>query len=573
MKNLILLYLLLLCLGLSSQEAFTFRNFQVTINVSEDGTMRVTENMDVNFTEERHGIIHKIPYKYNVDDRPYSLTITDIDVTGAPVQTSRESHDITLRIGDGNKYVIGSQDYKVEYTVSGAIANYNSHDEFHWNVIGINHDAAIDQASFTIRFPYEWRDSVYEYEAYAGRAGTQDANILISKNGAQFSGAITQPLSPREGITLAVKIPKGLIQYASSNTISQGPSVEVIQNTPLWKKLLLSIPFAITGLIVYLYQLLGRQKDTSAVPLQHLPPDDLTPAEVGTFYDYKVNRRDIISLLPYWGELGYVKIKPIDGKDGDLSFYKIKNIADERPTYEKEFFNDLFSDGDTILLSDLTNSFYKTMNKVSKNIKQEVEDLNLYDQNSMTAGTKWKIAGLGLSIIIIGVLIMVILQSYLVGGITIFLGLISIFLTLKNRKFSDLGTETHRHLVGLRTWLKDPDPQQLNELLDESPNYLSQIFPYVLAFGLDKSWEKRFDDLAIPPPIWYDYNHMGNASAAYNYGQFTKDFQPHKIEQVFYSTPAPASGSSSGGGYSSGGGGFSGGSVGSGFGGSSTSSW
>lgn len=568
MKNLTLLSLLFLCLALSSQEAFTIRNYQVTINVSEDGTMRVTEDMDVDFSEERHGIIHKIPYKYNVDDRPYSLTITDVDVTGAPVQTRRESHDITLRIGDGSKYVIGSQDYKIEYTVAGAITNYTNHDEFFWNVIGTKTDAEIDQASFTIRFPNEWRDSVYEYEAYAGRAGTQDSNILVAKNGAQFSGAITQPLGPREGITLAVKIPKGLIQYASSNTISHDPTVQEIQNTPLWKKLLFSIPFAITGLMLYLYQLLGRQKDNESGPLQYFPPHDLTPAEVGTFYDYKVNRRDIISLLPYWGELGYVKIKPIEGKDGDMSFYKLQDIADNRPAYEQEFFKELFSDGDTILLSDLTNSFYTTMNKVSKNIKQEVEDLNLYDQNSMTAGTKWKIVGMGLAIIVLGIIIIAALQSFLVGGITIFLGLVSIFLTLKNRKFSDLGTETHRHLVGLRTWLKDPDPQQLNTILDDNPNYLSQIFPYVLAFGLDKSWEKRFDDLSIPPPIWYDYNHMGGTNSAYNYGQFTKDFQPHKIEQVFYSTPAPPPGTSSGGGFSSGGG-----SVGGGFGGSSTSSW
>ena len=43
--------------------------------------------------------------------------------------------------------------------------------------------------------------------------------------------------------------------------------------------------------------------------VHYYPPEGLPPAEAGAFIDDKTDNRDIISLLPYWGGQGYLKIR------------------------------------------------------------------------------------------------------------------------------------------------------------------------------------------------------------------------------------------------------------------------
>ena len=550
----------------SAREAFVIENFQVVATISDDGSFTVQEKISVNFTEERRGIFRNIPTANEYDGRRQDIRISDIRVDNWQSKISRQRGGLTIRIGNPDRYVRGRQEYSISYKVENGILQTEMHDEFYWNLTGTEWDTDIQNTSFSIRYPSEWQGQITEYIAFSGYAGETGSSIYLDQSPGVISGASSVPLSPKQGVTVAVKIPKGLFtQLSSPNSIITEGSDNRPSSSNRWYIL---IPLAFLTFLYNSWRRFGkRTRYIYNVEDQHFAPDNLSPAEVGTFYDYRVNRRDLISLLPYWGELGLLTIKPIEGKDGDFYFAKLKDIPSDRPAYERLFFNTLFERGDTVLLSDLKEEFYSTMHKVSSKIKKDVMKKELYDEKAYSMfHSGWMIAAFFI-LVLGGILTIVFLQAIIAGIGCIMTGIFALILHFLKPKHSEKGEVLHAKLEGLYNFLKNPDGKVLDSLMKDDPGYLNRMFPYALAFGLDKTWSKQFNDLYSQPPDWYINPALYHTSGMMNYGRFANDFKPHKIEKVFYSAPAS---SSSGG---SGGGGFSGGSVGGGFGGGGGGSW
>lgn len=553
--------------SLYGQEAFEINKHEIDISISEDGRLSVEESQKVTFREKRRGIIRKIPYKYEVDNRPYSINISNPKVRGHKFSTSKQDGNLVLKIGSANKYIIGSQQYDISYNVTGAIMQYEDHDEFYWNIVGFDRDAVTKEANFSIKFPRAWEDSITQFRAFAGTQGSEDADINLNYLNGKLSGATVLPLRAREGITIAVSIPKGLVEFPSGSSAFETGSQQVTKikrEKPRWVNWLAGVPIAIAGLLLMLWNKIKRAPEPSEVATQYYTPEDLSPAEVGTFYDYKVNRRDIISLLPYWGDLGYLEIESTS--EDDMYFKKVKDLESNRPEYEHTYFQALFENRNGVQLSELKHALPTTMHIVSAKLKREVQALELYDARAL-----WWHRGIliitGIVLILSGILFMLAFEAFVAGIGLFILGIASFIVHARSPQLSAKGIEYHNHLRGLYKWLKNPDPQEMSTLLEKDPSYLQHIFPYVLAFGLDESWERRWDEYDVAPPIWYSTNNP-HGSRHMNYGQFTKDFKAHKIEQVFYTPKPPAPPSGGGGGFSR-----SGGSAGGGFGGGGTSSW
>lgn len=568
MKKFILLVVLFIAsISLFSQEGFYIDKYNVDINIQESGEIKIIENIDVVFTEKRRGIFRNVPTRYEVNGKILKINLDDIEVDRWKYKTTKEKNQTVIRIGDANRYVTGSQSYRISYKTRSVFSIYEDHDEFYWNAIGAEWDVPINVAELTVRFPYTWRDQITEFITKVGNANSSGQTIDMVKDENQFSISEKISLAPRQGVTVAFKIPKNLLPAAAE--IKQEPEanglVNVDDRTKDWLSL---IPAGLAALLFGRWRKNGkRQSDPADIPMQYHPPADMSPAETGTFYDYKVNRRDIISLLPYWGDRGYLRMKNIAEGDGDVYFEKIKDIPHDEPQYAIDLFNDLFQSADHTLLSDLKEKFYKSMSSASSAIMKDVKDQELFDEHALkTYHSVWIVIS-GILLIVGGVIIASLINSISLGIASAVLGLFAISIYFFKPKLSDKGYDLHQYLRGFYNFLKDPNPEKLNELIKEDSNYLFKVFPYAMAFGLDKEWEEFFKEWEVNTPDWYMYGMpMYGNGRHHTMGHFTKSFGAHKIEQVFYSAPAPAPGSS-GGGFSGGG------SVGGGFGGGGGGSW
>ena len=153
------------------------------------------------------------------------------------------------------------------------------------------------------------------------------------------------------------------------------------------------------------------------------------------------------------------------------------------------------------------------------------------------------------------------------------LGILTIILSLRIRKRTPKANEMLGRIRGFRRFLETAEKDRLVMLVEESPSYYYDILPYTYVLGITDKWIKRFDDIAVGPPDWYE----GLGGVYRDTGDVTDslDRTMDHIRRDMTSAPASSGGYSS----SSGGGGWSsssssgGGSSGGGSGGGGGSSW
>lgn len=135
MKYCSFLVFCLLAIGLvfADQGWYTITQYHVDMNLHEDASMDVVEQIDVNFSEPRHGIYREIPLQ---DPYKEYLSLNNISVDNDPIASeSRSSQLLSLKIGDKDTLLSWPKRYMIRYTVENAIKAYSGWTELYRNVI------------------------------------------------------------------------------------------------------------------------------------------------------------------------------------------------------------------------------------------------------------------------------------------------------------------------------------------------------------------------------------------------------------------------------------------------------
>ena len=169
MKNLKLLlagisFLLVVTLpGLASADVNdfiikSFKSDQTLTRQDKQGQLRITERIDLVFTDNNHGILRAIPNRYK--DHPLQLSVNQImSDSGAPTDytTYQSNGNTVLKIGDPNRTVTGPQSYTIDYTVRNVIGFYDDHDELYWDVNGDQWQQQFENVSLSLHLPSDLR--------------------------------------------------------------------------------------------------------------------------------------------------------------------------------------------------------------------------------------------------------------------------------------------------------------------------------------------------------------------------------------------------------------------------------
>lgn len=155
---------------------------------------------------------------------------------------------------------------------------------------------------------------------------------------------------------------------------------------------------------------------------------------------------------------------------------------------------------------------------------------------------------------IIATMLQILLQDttslimYIVGLTSV---IIVDILSNKMPKRTEYGNEMLGKIKGFRRFLETAEKEQLEELVEQNPEYFYNILPYTYALGVSDKWVKQFEEIAVQSPTWYvsDDN--------FNMKEFSS-FMTSTMSSVSTATSSNSSGSgggSSGGGSGGGGGG------------------
>lgn len=554
MKNIFtLLSILLVFTSTTFSQDYLIKNYVITVELSNDNYFDINEVITVTFNEQRRGIIRDIPIKIIAEGKTQKTGLSNVDVKGYSHKVLQEGNLRKIRIGKTDKYITGTHTYNISYRVKNGYIYAEDHIAFQYNLIS-DWDTSIDKMKYKVILPDDLVITDDDFSIMTGDLGDTNRHTTIRRNGNQLVGQAMTKINARQNVTVAIKLPADYMSMPAE-------LLPFYKRDKMW-----FLPIGILLLLVNFFR--GKRKInpqlSNDIPIEdeHFPPSEFSPAMVGAYYDYKVNTEDIIALLPYWAEKGFIKI--MSGED-ELYFKRLKSLDEDSPKYQGIIFDNIFKEDDMIILSELKNKIYKYTSQAKSLLNKELSGKYLYDDEYLSIfRSRWWIP-LGILFILSG--IPLIISGLVLTGIFSIVMAVAIFIIYgMEPKKSELGIRIHRHLEGLKQFLEKSPADATRNLLDKYPTYFEHIYPYAIALGIDQTWVNKMKEYEVNTPHWYSYHDNSHISTRPSFNDFSKDFNIPEIKSVFTSYPASNSGGRSGGAFSGGGG------AGGGFGGGG-SSW
>jgi len=582
----------------------TIRDYQSDVVVNRDGTTDVTETLRVYFEGSWNGIFRDLSLQHTTGQG--RRTHLDVDVLGV---TDAEGHGLTFAREKPESGVLrlrisvpGASDAErtvvIHYRVNNAVRYFFAadsggvHDELYWNVTGNGWDFPIEHAR--ARFTVPDGALPTEYHAYTGSAGSTASDATVTVAGQTVTAEVTRPLGPREGLTLAVAWPAGVLARPSEEALKMRMLLS------LWPLLLLPLSFV---LMLRQWMRHGRDPRAQAIVVQYAPPDEMTPAEIGTLVDNSADLRDITSTLVDLAVRGFIGIEEVEDKhlfglvsNRDWVFHLRTDSTEGLQAHERRFLDALFSgassgpawgavkemreraaagqevpagelaagssvpaDQPSVRLSSLKNSFYKSLPTIREGIFDRLLERGYYLKRPDTVKGAWMAGGIVLAVLS-GVGGMTLIDAGLgwvdpvalaVGGVSSGI-VVAIFGALMAAR-TEKGARMREAALGFREFLDKVDSDRYRRMIT-SPEMFERYLPFAMAFGVEGRWAKAFEDIYREPPGWYAGSGYHSFSAT-NFSSSMSSMGTSAASTMSSSPSGSGGGGSSGGGSGGGGGG------------------
>ncbi len=594
--------------------------YNVLVNLKEDKSAIITEEIDVNFLTYMHGILRYIPYRGETTEQvdgekivtKYRNRISDIFVSGYDYQTYSESGFEVIQIGNPDQTIQGPYSYQFSYLYEMTADSHKDFDTLYLNVIPTKWDSDIDSAVVTINMPKAF--DVNKVEVFSG--GGEAGNTQMSVDGNTIKIISTDRLTVGEGITIRVVLPEdyfsGELSYAWIYYLIYG---------------ILGLGILLLGLFWFRF---GRDpKHVQTVEFE--PPEGITPAELGYIIDGVSDKNDLVSLIIYFAHKGYLKIAPVDEKDKDFTLTKLTDLPESCKTYEHTFFNGLFENSlsGVVRIKELGEEFYPSFTAAKSQLQQEFihkKENRIFALSSIAArfgafaiillaiSGVFMLVGFLTGSFEVGILSLAVLipllMSYLIScseydkkfirkkatqtittivsiiflllGVAVAFGIVYYYTdhilaaslvsalaiagypaTRYMKRRTKKGAELLGKILGFKEFIRVAEVDRIQKMVDQNPSYFYEVLPYAYVLGLSKKWAKKFENIVMEPPNWYEGTYGNRA--------FTTLILLNSLDNATRvmsdNIVIPSSSGGSGGSFSGGGGGFSGGGMGGGGGG------
>jgi uncharacterized membrane protein YgcG len=277
--------LVLLTAAASARADERILDYRIAVAVQADASLEVTEDITVRAegSQVRRGIYRDFPTRYR--DRAGNAVVVDLDVLsvqrdGAPEVWFTENLSNGVRINTGGDDYLprlpGTYRFTLRYRTTRQLGFFAGQDELYWNAIGTGWDFPIDAGAVEVRLPAAVPIANLTAEGYTGPQGAKEqgyAARIVEPGLARWD--LTAPLAPREGLTIVLTFPKGLV-----------PEPTATQRIGWLLKDNRGVLVAFAGLVALLvycvsrWRAVGRDPRPGVVIPRYEPPADRSPAEL-----------------------------------------------------------------------------------------------------------------------------------------------------------------------------------------------------------------------------------------------------------------------------------------------------
>lgn len=387
-------------LGDNSNSEYTLDSYDINIVVNENNTLNITEKIGAYFNVEKHGIFRKIPIRNKVTRLDGTTSRNRVKISNIKVSDDysliTQSGYKVIKIGDENNTLTGQKNYEISYLYNLGRDTGKGYDELYFNLIGSEWDTSISNITFTIKMPKEFDSSKLGFSS--GTVGSTDSSkvtYIVNKN--TITGRYNGTLNSGEALTVRLELPEGYFVGASLN-IDLTSIISIV------------LPLLFVFITYLLWNKFGKDKQVIET-IEFYPPQGFNSAEVGFLYKGKVENEDVISLLIYLANKGYIKIveteekslfsiskgfkiikqKEYDGNNTNEALFlkglfQSKSPSTDLPDtvgYSETYSNGAITEVNAI---DLYNSFYITLRRIITNINTKENKEKIFEKSSLGKG-------------------------------------------------------------------------------------------------------------------------------------------------------------------------------------------
>ena len=544
--------------------------FHADIEVLADGDMQVTEHITVRAEGQqiRRGITRAFPTRYK--DAAGNRYVVDFEVLGVerdgqwePWFVEKASNGVVLNTG-GDDFLPVPADitFTLRYRTSRQLGFFEGHDELYWNVTGLDSNFTIENASARVRLPAAVAPADLELGAYTGYAGEQGQAFVArapEPGVAEFS--TTGALQPRQGLTIVVGFPKGLVAEPGR---AQRLAWLLRDNA--------GVLVALAGLLLLLpwylrsWHRVGRDPAPGSIFPRYEAPADFSPGELRYLWKQAYSDRcfaaDVVDLAVH----GQLAIEQSSKKEWTLE--RLAAAAPPRAEGQKAVLEKLFKSAPRIELKNTNASAIGGARMHHLKALDKRMHPAYFKRNGWPLVWGWLFSvgygalaflvsgGAGIPLIIVLLVLTLVLHGVF--------GWLMKAPTAQGRKLLD-------EIEGLRLYLGVAERDELARLAkpggpeapSPDPERYQALLPYALALEVEEAWTKHFTaavgaaqaEQTARSMGWY----RGSPGSMATLGAMSHSLGSALSSQISSSATPPGSSSGGGGGGSSGGGGGGGG--------------
>lgn len=380
-----------------SADGYTIESYKVVLDVSENNSIDVKEDITVDFYENgHHGIYRFIPewLEYTAKDNKtisrkakVSNLISYSDDYSVGIVNGKKQ----IKIGNANKTLPkGLHTYTIGYTYDMRGDLYENFDEFIFHAFGDFWGTRINNAIVEIHLPknVNVNDNIHFYsDKYRKKDITSYVDYNVSEN------TIYAKLSPNysldNSLTIDLELPDGYFENVTNNYGHLSLLLCII-----------CIVFAIITLLLWVRN--GKDLAEDSTTVGFYPPGQLDASQIGYLYKRDHGRKLTVALIVQLASKGFIKIiesedkqrqtivKQVDYIDVNKAINRKIKIMKIRDYNGKQSINaywmkKYFSKSNEYTITKRFDDFYKNVEYLIKNnyIKVESDTINDYSDEEL----------------------------------------------------------------------------------------------------------------------------------------------------------------------------------------------
>ena len=544
-----------------AQERIT--QYDVEVLIGTDRSITVTEDITVvaEGNQIRHGITRSLPF-YRISKGKevavkYQILAVERDGNKEPYHEEKAYKQRILYLGESDRFLSpGTYSYRIRYRVPMQIESHELFDQLYWNAIGTDVKFPIEKATCKVIFPAE-RNIIHQ-ACYTGTFSSKESNCTftafqdIALTETFFSN--TNPLQPKDGLTVIVSIDPGLMLPPS-----------------FWERWYVIIIMGIGCLILLLYyvitwSLYGQDPPEPTLAIMFDPPQNYSPADLSYISREKYHKDSLAASIISLAVKGYLEIhdeseEKIFSTDHKYQLKQIKKDPESLPLEEKRMYKILFGHSSTF---SITETYQARVRQLLESHEKAILEKH---KSFVQAGynRKFLTAPIIIAIVFGGIAQYLFMHDDgFAAGVdwarpTYFLAVVGSLFAYAYliKKPSPEKLLLQADIGGFQMYLKNADISYHGPEL--SPKQFERLLPYAVSLGVDYQWADTFSDVLANSQHDSKANSQQDSKWSNNpYSYYNSRFCHNFSRTVTYSSTPPSS-SSGGGGRGGGGGGFSGG--------------